>query len=143
MRNKIWISNKVDLVSANLDALVISEAKIDETFPELQFIIERFSEPYRLDCTVDSGRILLCVREDIPTKCIKGITVSNSFEGLFTELNFKNKKWLLWCSCNQEDFIWQEIWQTSIYLFKVRWNDHLVNYFPLMYRYGIDINIYI
>ena len=23
----------------------------------------------------------------------------------------------------QEDFIWHEIWQTSIHLFKVRWND--------------------
>ena len=29
----------------------------------------------------------------------------------------------------------------SIHLFKVRWNDHLVNYFPLMYRYGINKNI--
>ena len=74
-----------------MDVLVISEAKIDETFPELQFIIERFSEPYHLDRSVDSGGTLLYVREHIPTKCIKGITVSNSFEGLFTELNLKNK----------------------------------------------------
>ena len=42
---------------------------------------------------------------------------------------------------DQEDFIWQEIWRTSIHLFKVGWNDHLVNYFPLMYRYGINTNI--
>ena len=26
----------------------------------------------------------------------------------------------------------------SIHLFKVRWNDHLVSYFPLMVPYGID-----
>ena len=26
----------------------------------------------------------------------------------------------------------------SIHLFKVRWNDHLVSYFLLMVRYGID-----
>ena len=42
---------------------------------------------------------------------------------------------------NQEDLTWQEILQTSIYLFKVSWNDHLVNYFSLMYRYGINTNI--
>ena len=42
---------------------------------------------------------------------------------------------------NQEDFTWQETWRTSIHLFKVRWNDHLVNFFPLMYRYGINTNI--
>ena len=30
----------------------------------------------------------------------------------------------------------------SIHLFKVRWNDHLVNYLTLMYRYGINTNIF-
>ena len=30
---------------------------------------------------------------------------------------------------------------SSIRLFKVRWNDHLVNYFPLMHRYGINTKI--
>ena len=39
------------------------------------------------------------------------------------------------------DLTWQEIWWPSIHLFKVFWNDHLVNYFPLMYRYGITTNI--
>ena len=42
---------------------------------------------------------------------------------------------------NQEDFTWQETRRTSIHLFKVRWNDHLVNFLPLMYRYGINTNI--
>ena len=30
---------------------------------------------------------------------------------------------------------------TNLYLFKVRWNDHLVNQFCLMYCYGINRNI--
>ena len=30
--------------------------------------------------------------------------------------------------------------RTAIHLFKVRWKDHLVNYFPLMYHYGINKN---
>ena len=33
------------------------------------------------------------------------------------------------------------IWQTWIHLFNVRWNDHLMNYFPLMHRYGMNTNI--
>ena len=33
----------------------------------------------------------------------------------------------------QEDFTLQEIWRTSIHLFKVRWKDRLENYFPLMH----------
>ena len=42
---------------------------------------------------------------------------------------------------DQEDFIWQKIWQTSIHSFKVRWNYYLVNYYPLMYRYRINTNV--
>ena len=41
----------------------------------------------------------------------------------------------------QEDIAWQEIWRTSFHLFKVCCSDHWVNYFPLMYRYGINANI--
>ena len=44
--------------------------------------------------TVNGGEIILYVREDILTKCIKEITVSNSF----IELNLRNKNWLLGCS---------------------------------------------
>ena len=38
---------------------MISETKIAEKFPESQFIVEEFSEPYRLDRTVKGGVILL------------------------------------------------------------------------------------
>ena len=48
---------------------------------------------------------------------------------------------LTWLWLDQEDIAWQEIWRTSVNLFKVRWNDHLVNYFLLMYCYGINANI--
>ena len=40
--------------------------------------------------------------------------------------------------CNQDEFTRQETWQASVHLFKVRWNEHLVSYFSLMYRYGIN-----
>ena len=42
---------------------------------------------------------------------------------------------------NQEDFTWQDIWRTSIHLFKVHPSDHLLNYFLLLYRYGISTKI--
>ena len=46
---------------------------------ESQFIIKGFSEPCGLNHAVNGGGILLYVKEDIPCKYIKGITVSNSF----------------------------------------------------------------
>ena len=32
-------------------------------------------------------------------------------------------------------------YEEPLHLFKVRWNDHLVSYFSLMYRYGVNTNI--
>ena len=71
---------------------MVSETKIDHTFPESQFLIKGFSKPFRLDRTAKGGRILLYIREDIPFRYIKQITLNNSFERLFVELNLRNKK---------------------------------------------------
>ena len=58
------------------------------------------------------------------------IKVSTLAKGKLSQPPFKLK-----------DLTWQEIWQISIHLFKVRWNDRLVNYFPFIYRYGINTNM--
>ena len=79
---------------------MISETKIDDTFPESQFLIEGFSKPFRLDRTAKGGGILLYIREDIPCRCIKQTTLNNSIEGFFVGLNLRSKKWLLGCSYN-------------------------------------------
>ena len=62
---------------------MISETKIDDTFPESQFLIEGFTKPFRLDCTAKGAGISLYIREDIPCRCIKETTLNNSFEGVF------------------------------------------------------------
>ena len=45
-----------DLIRGNIDILLISETKIDETFLSSQFSIPGFSTPYRMDRTVRGGR---------------------------------------------------------------------------------------
>ena len=65
---------------------------IHDTVPETQFLIEGFSKPFRFDRTAKGGGILLCIREDIPCKYIKKITLNNSFEGFFVEINLRSKK---------------------------------------------------
>ena len=42
-------------VGNNLDILMVSERKRDDTFPESQFLMEDFSTPYRLDWTAKDG----------------------------------------------------------------------------------------
>ena len=67
-RNKFELFN--NQIKANIDTLMISETKIDNTFPHSQFFIEGFSTPYGLDRDSNGGGILLYVREDIPSNAI-------------------------------------------------------------------------
>ena len=93
------------------------------------------------DCSFICPPILLPNLLFISWILLKILSLSLSLSREFSELA------LFWCTIlysdwlKQEDFIWQEIWRTSIHLFKVVWYDHLVNHFPLMYRYGINTNI--
>ena len=46
------ICNKLEMLSmsvAHVDILMLSETKLDSTFPSIQFLINGFSVPHRLD----------------------------------------------------------------------------------------------
>ena len=62
----ISIKNKFDLlipaVVRNLEILIITETKIDSSFPEAQFEIDGFTTPYRVDRDCHWGGILLYIR---------------------------------------------------------------------------------
>ena len=50
---------------------MISETKLDSSFPKGQFHLHGFSEPYRLDRNGNGGGILVFICEDIPCKLIR------------------------------------------------------------------------
>ena len=98
------IRNKLEALSAivtgNLDILLISETKIDNTFPDSQFLIDGFSAPIRKDRNSSGGGLLLYIRNDIPCKLLKAYDLPNEFEGFFVEVNLRKRKYLLSCSYN-------------------------------------------
>ena len=53
------------LIENNIDILVLTETKIDSGFPNAQFRIDGFSEPFRLDQNKFGGGVLIYIREDI------------------------------------------------------------------------------
>ena len=55
----------MSFINNNLGIIMISEIKIDDTFPDSQFLIKGFSVPYRLDRTAKWGGILQYIRENI------------------------------------------------------------------------------
>ena len=49
---------------------MISETKIDGSFPKGQFQIKGFSDPFRVDRNTHGGGILFYASEDIPVKLL-------------------------------------------------------------------------
>ena len=79
---------------------MISDIKIDESFPLGQFKINGFNAPLRLDRNYNGGGIMLFVREDIPAKLIASET--SPVESLYVDLKLRSQKWLINCSYNRD-----------------------------------------
>ena len=84
-----------EVILKNVDILVITETKLDDTFPLGQFYVEGFTMPYRLDRNRNGGGVIIYVREDIPSKILEKHKLPQDVEGMFVELNFRKIKWLL------------------------------------------------
>ena len=66
IRNKF--ETLISLVTSDIDILMISETKIDESFPPSQFMIDKFSMPYHRDRNAHGGGILVYFRNNITAK---------------------------------------------------------------------------
>ena len=72
---------------------MISETKLDNSFPEGQVLSPGYSSPYRFDRNCRGGGIMLYVRGDIPSKLL---SIENQpIDGFHIEINLRKKKWLL------------------------------------------------
>ena len=91
IRNKF--DQLVNGIKGNIDILMISETKLDNSFPSMQFLIEGFGPFFRSDRNSYGGGILVYVREDIPCKLIP--MTNCSIEGFFIELNLMAHKLFL------------------------------------------------
>ena len=67
------------MVKDNIDILMVSETKLDFSFPQTQFRIERYAPLFRYYKTSCSGGILLFIREDISANIVS-ITALKYFE---------------------------------------------------------------
>ena len=77
---------------------MISETKIDKSFPLGQFKVSGFNAPFRLNRNSNGRGIILFVRGDRPAKLIASETPL--VEGLYVEVMPTKQKWLISCSYN-------------------------------------------
>ena len=60
-----------DQIKGNIDVLLVSETKIDDSFPIGNFLIDGFSTPYRLDRNSNGAGLMLFYREDTPLNFVE------------------------------------------------------------------------
>ena len=78
-------------IGNNLDIVLISETKLDDTFPTAQFLLDRFRKPSRLDRCLKGGGLLLFVRDDISSRLLTKYKTPANVEFIVTEIS-KSKK---------------------------------------------------
>ena len=83
----------MDIVKHNLDIFVISETKIDESFPNVQFFCEGYSLPHRRDRCLGGGGLLMYVNQDIPSRILISYIIPDDIEILCVEINLRKQKW--------------------------------------------------
>ena len=85
------IRKKIELLSeavlGNIDILLVSETKTYMSFRTIQFAIQGFAAPFKLDETNTGGGILVYVRDDILSKLLNISYVSSDTECLANEIN--------------------------------------------------------
>ena len=83
------------LIENDIDILVLTETKIDSSFPNAQFSIDGFSTPFRLDQNRFGGGVIIYVRGNISCKQLTKHTLPDEIEGIFVEISLRKTKWLL------------------------------------------------
>ena len=67
-----------------IDILVVTEAKLDETFLESLFLMDGFSwKSYRLDRTKNGGGIMVFIRDTISSKILEKHIFPSDVESIF------------------------------------------------------------
>ena len=90
IRNKF--ETLVSLLTSDIDVLMISETKIDESFPLSQFMIDGFSMPYLRDRNAHVDGVLVYFRNNITSKLLKLENLPWDIEVISIEMNIKSEK---------------------------------------------------
>ena len=62
------LSTKENAQLSNINRIVIGNLNVNSSFPTSQNLVDGFSEPFRLDRNRSGGKVIIYVRDDIPSK---------------------------------------------------------------------------
>ena len=97
VRNKF--GSPSSLILSHLDILPIAETKLDYSFPNAQFLINNFHQPFCVDISRNSGGLLVFVRSSIPTRMLSNYRLPPDIKAILFEINLRKEKWLFVSVC--------------------------------------------
>ena len=97
LRNKI-IDLREIIHYLNLDYFVLSETKIDSSFPSSQFAIDNYEIKARMDKNCNGGGLIKHVCKGIISRSLKEYETRHS-ETICSEMTISKKKWLCISIC--------------------------------------------
>ena len=92
IRNKF--GSFCSLISSHVDILSTAETKLNYSFPNAQFLIPNFHQPFRLGISRKSGGLLVFVRSSIPARMSSNYRLPSDIQVIPFEINLRKEKWL-------------------------------------------------
>ena len=89
IRNKFGDLDKI--VDGNIDILCIAEKKLDESFPNNQFVLVGYHLPYRIDITAKKGSLMVFVKSHIPSRRLNDFKIPSNIQIIPFEINLRKK----------------------------------------------------
>ena len=80
-------------MKGKIDIGLISETKIDESFPNQQFKING-SKKIGMDRDSFGGGLIFCINDQIPSKVLTLESIPRDIELILLDFTVKNRKWL-------------------------------------------------
>ena len=91
LRNKFESIQKI--ICQNFDIFLVSETKLDESFPSNQFFISGY-RMFRKDRNCFGGGLCIFVKENIASKQLN-LHLDKETEAIYLEINILLRKWLI------------------------------------------------
>ena len=76
-------------MKGNIEILIITETKLDMSFPINQFNIEGYFPLFRADRSANGGGVAIYVRNDIPYTLMRNHPRTTDLVGIFLEMNLR------------------------------------------------------
>ena len=105
-----------EIVKGNIDILIRSVTKIDNTFPISEFIIKGYND-IRVNTNKNGGGLIIYIREEIPCKVLN-VALPCAIEGWFVELNLHESNGLYLEGTIQKKYIFLSFLMTKCVISK-------------------------